>query len=225
MASNCWRGPPDFWYGSAPDRTLPSAFNYWREWPTPPQPLPIDPYADEGVDLQGLTSSMQARSRHPASSSRRSRSPTITSSSKPSKRAAHTEAKPEPGYLALVMQRSMPVDHPASSRKLLVLDLNGTLLYRAHRHPPRSKAKPQAGPRLRTVHLRPYMPAFRAYLFAPKTRAWLDTMVWSSAQPHSVEDMVKRVFGESAKELIQVWDRRYLGLTDSEYRKRDILFP
>jgi hypothetical protein len=36
----------------------------------------------------------------------------------------------------------------------------------------------------------PYLTAFRAYLFAPRTRAWIDVMVWSSAQPHSVEDMM-----------------------------------
>ncbi|THU81915.1 hypothetical protein K435DRAFT_591086, partial [Dendrothele bispora CBS 962.96] len=41
--------------------------------------------------------------------------------------------------------------------------------------------------------------SFRKYLFHPETSKWLDMMVWSSAQPHSVEDMVGRVFGVSNK--------------------------
>jgi hypothetical protein len=69
------------------------------------------------------------------------------------------------------------------------------------------------------VQPRPYIPAFRAYLFAPKTREWLDTMVWSSAQPHSVADMVDRIFGDAQSELVAVWDRGSLGLTKEDYRE------
>jgi hypothetical protein len=68
------------------------------------------------------------------------------------------------------------------------------------------------------VHPRPYMGAFRAYLFAPQTRAWLDTMIWSSAQPHSVKDMVERCFGEDQDRLVAVWARDTLGLSSLEYR-------
>ncbi|KAF9488591.1 hypothetical protein BDN71DRAFT_1403057, partial [Pleurotus eryngii] len=41
------------------------------------------------------------------------------------------------------------------------------------------------------------LPSFREYLFHRRTKEWLDTMVWSSAQLHSVEDMVHRAFGDS----------------------------
>jgi hypothetical protein len=67
------------------------------------------------------------------------------------------------------------------------------------------------------VQPRPYIPAFRAYLFAPETQEWLDTMVWSSAQPHSVTDMVDKVFGDAKSELVAVWDRESLGLSKVDY--------
>ena len=62
-----------------------------------------------------------------------------------------------------------------------------------------AKDAPSA-PKLRTAHPRPYLPSFRKYLFAPETQAWLDVMVWSSAQPHSVQGMVDRVFGSGVYE-------------------------
>ena len=48
------------------------------------------------------------------------------------------------------------------------------------------------------------MPTFKQYLFLGNregewtgegTKAWLDVMIWSSAQPHSVSDMVGKCFG------------------------------
>ncbi|KAL4071940.1 hypothetical protein V8B97DRAFT_1941792 [Scleroderma yunnanense] len=145
----------------------------------------------------------------------------------PQKPAEAEPPKPEPGYIALAEQPSIRINDPASSRKLLVLDLNGTLLIRAPRshlpyrgHTSRADSTATADPRLRTVYPRPYIPAFRAYLFAPETRAWLDTMVWSSAQPHSVDDMVSRTFADYAHELVAVWDRKSLGLTQEQYHRK-----
>ncbi len=68
---------------------------------------------------------------------------------------------------------------------------------------------------------RPYLAALRAYLFAPLTRAWLDVMVWSSAQPHSVEDMVLHALGDDRQSLVAIWARDTLGLAE-DYRA---LFP
>lgn len=112
-----------------------------------------------------------------------------------------------------------------------MLDLNGTLLHRSP-HNPRPKTRHQQLqedrprdeqgnwlPRLRPVHPRPYMRAFRSYLFAPQTSAWLDVMVWSSAQPHSVGDMVDRCFGEEKEKLLVIWARDTLGLSSDHYRK------
>ena len=43
-------------------------------------------------------------------------------------------------------------------------------------------------------------------------------MVWSSAQPHSVEDMVEKSFQDRRHELKAIWARDTLGLNQHEYR-------
>lgn len=134
-------------------------------------------------------------------------------------------AEPDPAYMALSLQPSHIIDDPRASRKLLILDLNGTLLIRSQHSRARAKdgyggIHTSSAPRLRAVQPRPYIPAFRAYLFAPETQEWLDTMVWSSAQPHSVADMVDRVFGDLKSELVAVWDRKSLGLTKEDYHRK-----
>ena len=145
----------------------------------------------------------------------------------PEKRTLPTES-----YLQISLQSSVPLTDPATSRKLLVLDLNGTLLLRsAHsgrRAPPpsysrvRYSADSQSSPTrpypaLRTIYPRPYIPSFCAYIFHPTTLRWLDTMVWSSAQPHSVNDMVDKCFGAHRNALKAVWARDTLGLSGDEY--------
>ncbi|OCB88877.1 hypothetical protein A7U60_g3972 [Sanghuangporus baumii] len=139
---------------------------------------------------------------------------------------------PSPEYLKLASEPSEKVSLPP--RKLIILDLNGTLLLRIRS--------------LGTVYPRPYMPAFRDYLLCPATRQWLDVMVWSSAQPHNVDRMVRRCFfdarlgplqgepdGEEAGEspgveeneddkrhgkLAAVWARDTLGLSRSDYSRK-----
>ena len=61
------------------------------------------------------------------------------------------------------------------------------------------------------------MPAFRQYLFSPETNKWLDVMIWSSAQPHSVNDMVDKCFGGEKEKLVAVWARDTLGLSSDQY--------
>jgi hypothetical protein len=150
-----------------------------------------------------------------------------------SNNANPVELTPSADYLgiSLTPSRHLPISDRPSCRKLLILDLNGTLLFRSPtRHKRRKTAHLQHGstmnppgigdgfvPRLRTVHPRPYIGAFRSYLFAPSTRAWLDTMVWSSAQPNSVEDMVDKCFGPLKSMLVAIWSRDTLGLTEADY--------
>ncbi|KAG6884177.1 hypothetical protein C0992_006819 [Termitomyces sp. T32_za158] len=50
--------------------------------------------------------------------------------------------------------------------------------------------------------------------------AWLDTMVWSSVQPHSIADMVNRCFGYTQHELLAVWARDTLSLKDKDYNRK-----
>lgn len=138
---------------------------------------------------------------------------------RPDAHAARTEFTPErsPGptapsdeYLAAIDVPSQFVEHPIV-RKLLILDLNGTMLFR-------SKATHPSKPR--RVLLRPYVPAFLQYLFYRETN--YDVMVWSSAQPVNVKDMVGKVFGGTRKQLVAVWDRKYFNLSQKDYYKKSV---
>ncbi|KAH9013649.1 hypothetical protein EDB83DRAFT_2299667 [Lactarius deliciosus] len=125
------------------------------------------------------------------------------------------ESTPSESYLALSSMPSMTLSSP--TRKLIVLDLNGTLLLRSPRPPRSARGQPHLGPAPRRVMPRPYLPALRSYFFAPSTRAWLDVMVWSSAQPHSVDDMLLHTFGHDRSGFVAVWARDTLGLAEDHY--------
>lgn len=146
-------------------------------------------------------------------------------------------------YLSTSLQPSHRISQP--TRKLLVLDLNGTLLYRLRpqsrsrsTYQTYSDASPAPG---RLTYPRPYLPSFRQYLFHPVTRGWLDVMVWSSAQPHSVRDMLRLCFpreggqftqetevklgpaGRADDRFFAVWARDTLGLSQADYCKHSTL--
>jgi hypothetical protein len=124
---------------------------------------------------------------------------------------------PTPEYLSTSLTPSTTLPDPSTSRKLLILDLNGTLLLRGAHKGKSPYSNRTARRPLRPVYPRPYIASFREYLFHKKTHAWLDTMVWSSAQPHSVADMVDKCFAERQDELVAVWARDTLGLDDRAY--------
>ncbi|GJJ08098.1 hypothetical protein Clacol_002306 [Clathrus columnatus] len=113
---------------------------------------------------------------------------------------------PSASYLSLSNLISTRSLEPC--RKLLILDLNGTLLYR-------SKYTKN-----RIIRARPYMATFCSYLFHENVRSWLDVMVWSSAQPRNVDIMVQTCFKESKKELKAVWARDTLGLDKRSYNHK-----
>ena len=100
---------------------------------------------------------------------------------------------PDADYLSISQEPSTGLTNLTGCRKLVILDLNGTLLTRdtTSRHSDDKSKTIQYFP----VFPRPYMPTFRAYIFDDRTRAWLDTMVWSSAKPHNVDDMIAQCFG------------------------------
>lgn len=141
----------------------------------------------------------------------------------PSSSPPPRENKPSESYLAFSLIPSTTL--PSPTRKLLVLDLNGTLLLRNPRPPRSARGHYHPHPAPRRVMPRPYLPALRSYFFAPPTRAWLDVMVWSSAQPHSVDDMILHTFGNDRAELIAVWARDTLGLAKDHYRAFLLPFP
>jgi hypothetical protein len=95
--------------------------------------------------------------------------------------------------------------------KLLVLDLNETLVLRTRKNT--------------HAWARPYTSAFLQYIFHESTsrntndatKSPLDVMIWSSAQPHSVDMMVKTAFGDHARNFVAIWDRTHLGLNRNQY--------
>ncbi|KDR71857.1 hypothetical protein GALMADRAFT_33842, partial [Galerina marginata CBS 339.88] len=105
-------------------------------------------------------------------------------------------------------------------RKLIVLDLNGTLVLRSAHQKRNPYVNPTQQRPLRTVHPRPYLSSFVSFVLHPDTKKWLDVMVWSSAQPHSVDDMVQKSFKERRKELKAVWARDTLGLSGDDYYQK-----
>ncbi|KAG7091969.1 hypothetical protein E1B28_008358 [Marasmius oreades] len=147
--------------------------------------------------------------------------PSATATSQPT-----TTVTLSPSYLSQTATPSRHLQDPTSSRKLLVLDLNGTLLLRPKRG--KGKAKEEEGvlgPRIRPIHPRPYIPTFREYLSHPKTLSWLDTMVWSSAQPHSVKRMVEKCFytgSEGSRCLKGLWARDMFHLAPELYGKKTL---
>jgi len=140
----------------------------------------------------------------------------LSRSSPPLKRAEPTD-----DYLLTSREHSRRLDDPTRSRKLIVLDLNGSLLVRS---PHVRKTGHGTQPRLRAVHPRPFISAFRSYIFHEKTKPWLDVMVWSSAQPHSVDDMVDKCFRDRKEEIRAIWARDTMGLNEDEYRASFLLY-
>ena len=120
-------------------------------------------------------------------------------------------------------------DPVALASKLLVLDLNGTLIYRN-----------KGGSNSRTSYPRPFLGCFFKYLYRPladrnASRPW-EVFVWSSAQPHNVRTMlestfdpehIKGLWGDKLNEdeldlsedgkVLGVWARDKMGLSDQEY--------
>ncbi|KIJ52375.1 hypothetical protein M422DRAFT_25994 [Sphaerobolus stellatus SS14] len=118
---------------------------------------------------------------------------------------------PSPSYLAIAQSTSIRASSPTpKTRKLLILDLNGTLLLRPK--PRNAKSRP--------VHPRPFMPTFGKFLFHEDVKRWLDTMVWSSAMPHSVDAMVDKCFMGLKGELKAIWGRDTLGLATEDYSRK-----
>ncbi|WVO17959.1 hypothetical protein L204_105657 [Cryptococcus depauperatus] len=137
-----------------------------------------------------------------------------------------------------LMNRKSLINANEITPKLLVLDLNGALVYRDRSYDAHK------------CHPRPYLPCFLEYLFLPEPedlqplkklnqRPW-EVFVWSSAQPHNVRAMVEVTFGpkwitgiwekenKKAKKrreqgegrLHGVWARDKMGLTNYDYSRK-----
>lgn len=106
---------------------------------------------------------------------------------------------PTPEYL---MQAALQAEvRIPPLRKLVILDLNGTLLYR-----PNSRKQP------RRMIARPFLQEFLAYLFDN-----FAVMVWSSAKPDNVKVLVEIGLGQYRHRLLACWGRDTLGLEPKHY--------
>lgn len=137
------------------------------------------------------------------------RAPTSDSESTPPRT---TPIFPTPEYLETASLPPHRLPHPTP--KLLILDLNGTLLFRPRNHKVNrivdmraSSAKPV---------LRPYLREFTTYIFEH-----FHVMFWSSATPRNVHAMINAATTESQRKLIVAsWARDTLGLTPEEYHRK-----
>ncbi|KAK1149889.1 hypothetical protein N8T08_003445 [Aspergillus melleus] len=109
---------------------------------------------------------------------------------------------PSRGYLA---QSSLP---PAGSHSpqplLIILDLNGTLIYRKHRRLPPSFARRAGLDNFLDTLLRDYK-----------------AMIWSSSQPETVDAVCDKLFpGDKRKALVAEWGRDKFNLSADHYRAK-----
>ena len=124
--------------------------------------------------------------------------------------------KPTQDY---ILTTSLPPHRSTSpTMKLLILDLNGTLLYR-----PRNPAIDRDSDMLQasmTPTLRPHLQEFMSYIFKH-----FKVMFWSSATPRNVNSMITATTTpEQRAKIIATWARDTLGLSPEEYNKKSITF-
>ncbi|KAJ2821193.1 hypothetical protein FBU31_004984 [Coemansia sp. 'formosensis'] len=89
-------------------------------------------------------------------------------------------------------------------RQLIVLDLNGTLIKRGAKNSDRS----------RTGYARPHLANFLQFILNN-----FAVMVWSSAQPFSVNNMLQVFMNEQQKRFVRVWDRRFCDIDGNYFGK------
>ena len=111
---------------------------------------------------------------------------------------------PEPSQMYMSISAMEPQVSSVPQHLLLVIDLNGTLLFRPTRDTPYHFVE------------RPSAQHFLNYAFAN-----FSVMIWSSAQPENVDRMCNKLFSEeSRQQLVAVWSRDRLGLSTADYQKR-----
>ncbi|KAK8001466.1 HAD-like domain-containing protein [Apiospora marii] len=111
---------------------------------------------------------------------------------------------PDPSAQYMAQSAIPPTPLPEPRRILVVIDLNGTLLYRPSRKNP------------------------SRFVERPHTRQFLDyclntfcVAIWSSAKPDNVHKMANQLLTpEERAKLVAVWGRDTLGLSPDDYNNR-----
>ncbi|KAL5404812.1 hypothetical protein PMIN03_008872 [Paraphaeosphaeria minitans] len=203
--------PPPF------EDDLPPFFTAGFPLPFPVRPLPQPQVTGTAVSETahpfGQTPHSPAGTRRFAQASSNMPQSQVTASDTPNDTGVSTgpkERKKDPKiYLAApiptpkyLMQASLQAEvRTPPSRKLVILDLNGTLIYR-----PNSRKQP------RKMIARPFLQQFLAYLFDN-----FAVMVWSSAKPENVSVLVEIGLDGYRHRLIACWGRDTLGLDPKHY--------
>ncbi|PGH06646.1 hypothetical protein GX51_02274 [Blastomyces parvus] len=120
------------------------------------------------------------------------------------RRRSVTPPRAVPATTTYLSQSSSPPTLTTATQPLLIiLDLNGTLIYRIGRRPIRFKT-------------RPGLLAFLKELFENYT-----VMVWTSSQPQTVREVLEKTFtGDERDKFVAVWARDTLGLTARQYAEK-----
>lgn len=109
---------------------------------------------------------------------------------------------PQPTDLYLDQAAEEPTVVDPAGHVLVILDLNGTVLYR-----PNKNAK--------TMIARPYLRPFLQYLFQN-----FKVMVWSSAKPENVKALVEKALDKDLRAmLVSTWGRDTFGLSSKYYNQ------
>lgn len=107
---------------------------------------------------------------------------------------------PQPLELYLKQAFAEPIIADTPNQILVVLDLNGTVLYRPNRN-------------AKTMIPRPHLKPFLRYLFHN-----FKVMVWSSAQPTNVKSLVEQAVDKDLRSmLVDIWARDTFGLSPKNY--------
>ncbi|KXT12916.1 hypothetical protein AC579_4122 [Pseudocercospora musae] len=110
--------------------------------------------------------------------------------------------RPQPAEYYLDAAIQPPRRRTGPRPLLVILDLNGTLLFRKNRGS--------------VFVARPHVTAFLDYLFANHK-----VMVWSSAKPENVDPMCRTLFTqEQYKNLAAIWARDKLGIPEYAYNQK-----
>jgi NLI interacting factor-like phosphatase len=122
--------------------------------------------------------------------------------------------KPTPDYILTTSVPPYRLENPTT--KLLILDLNGTLLHRP-RHPDKERNMDMRQSSITPV-LRPHLAEFLSYIFRN-----FKIMFWSSAKPHNVNSMIAATLSpEQREQVLAIWARDTLGLSREEYDQKSI---
>lgn len=179
--------------------------------PTPPPETDSPPYSPSS-----FIGSQASRSQSPAIINGNGARPGKHPKSKKSKKGRDDKVQPSaasggvpdpsPEYLRLAAYP--PFQLPYARKILVVIDLNGTLLYRPSRHNPTAFIE------------RPHARTFLRYC--------IDTfkvVIWSSAKPNNVTRMCEQLLTpEQRSRVVAVWGRDHFGLTQEDYYLRVLCY-